>query len=218
MSSESGIPTYRGAAGIWQEYNWEEYASQHAFDSNPEKVLDFHELRRSRVLACQPHTGHAVISAIQNKHGNCWIVTQNIDGLHQRAGSTNVVELHGSLWRMRCAKHGVFEDLGNQYETRRCRDCDNWLRPDVTWFNDFLDINVMEKAHRLISKAGLFVSIGTSGVVYPAALFPQLASEAGATCVYINTEVPADGSIYDIIVQVKASEALMKMFPGFANE
>ena len=217
MSAESGIPIYRGAGGIWHEYRWEEYACQDAFDVDPEKVLDFHELRRTKVLECSPHHGHAIITKIQREHPNCWIVTQNIDGMHQRSGSNNVVELHGSLWRMRCSQHGVSEDHGIRYLTRHCSVCGNWLRPDITWFNDILDSEVMEKAHKLINNADLFISIGTSGVVYPAAMFPRLASDAGACCVYINIEAAENNSQYDIVALGKAGEVLNKMFPRFSG-
>ena len=215
MSAESGIPTYRGAGGVWQEYNWEEYACQHAFDVNPDKVLDFHELRRARVLECRPHQGHDIIARIQENHPDCWIVTQNIDGMHQRAGSHNVVELHGSLWRLRCEQHGVIEDHGDKYQARRCRACGNPLRPDITWFNDILDSLVLQKTHELVNNAELFITIGTSGVVYPAALFPQLAREAGARCVFINTEAPADAAVYDVVVPGKAGEVLGGLFAGY---
>ena len=213
MSAESGIPTYRGAGGIWHEYHWEEYACQQAFDTDPDKVLDFHELRRAKVRECRPHRGHDIITRIQKQHPDCWIVTQNIDGMHQHAGSGNVVELHGSLWRLRCEQHGVVEDHGDKYKIRRCPDCSNPLRPDITWFNDMLDSMVLQKTHELVMRAELFIAVGTSGVVYPAALFPRLAREAGARCVFINTEATADASIYDIVVQGKASEVLTKIFP-----
>jgi len=212
MSAESGIPTYRGAGGIWQQYDWEEYACQKAFERNPEKVLGFHELRRSAILKCQPHAGHVIISKVQMQHQNTWIVTQNIDGMHQRAGSKNVIELHGSIWRLRCSRHGVHEDFGPQYKIRKCPHCTSWLRPDVTWFEDILDINIMEKTGRLAASAGLFISIGTSGVVFPAATFPVLAHESGAHTICINAEGPDNKEIFDDVVIGKASEVLVKMF------
>jgi len=107
MSAESGVPTYRGHGGIWNQYRWEEYACQDAFDADPEKVLKFHELRRAAVLTCTPHPGHAIIAALEEKHQGITVVTQNIDGMHQRAGSRRVIELHGSLWRVRCPRHGI---------------------------------------------------------------------------------------------------------------
>ena len=111
MSAESGVPTYRGAGGIWAQYRWEDYACQDAFEREPAKVLDFHEQRRGRVLACQPHAGHLHLAALQSAHPGLSIITQNTDGMHQRAGAKSVVELHGSLWRLRCARHGATEDL-----------------------------------------------------------------------------------------------------------
>ena len=121
MSAESGVPTYRGRGGIWSQYNWEEYACQEAFDRDPQKVLKFHELRRRSVLACQPHPGHYVIAELEKTHPQVRVVTQNIDGMHQRAGSRNVTELHGSLWRVRCPSHGITEDIGETFEKHEVR-------------------------------------------------------------------------------------------------
>lgn len=215
MSAESGIPTYRGAGGTWHQYNWDEFACQKAFERNPEKVLGFHELRRSAVLECQPHAGHLIISKAQMQHQNIWVVTQNIDGMHQRAGSNKVIELHGSLWRLRCPQHGILEDFGPRYKTRKCPHCDNWLRPDVTWFEDILDINLMEKTAQLAVNADLFITIGTSGVVFPAATFPVLAHESGAYTICINSEFPENPEVFDDVAVGKANEILWKMFkPG----
>lgn len=215
MSAESGIPVYRGTGGTWHQYNWQDHACQKAFERHPEKVLEFHELRRSAVLECQPHAGHIIISQVQMQHQNTWIVTQNIDGMHQRAGSKKVIELHGSLWRLRCRQHGIHEDFEAQYKTRKCQHCANWLRPDVTWFEDMLDINLMETTAQLAANADLFITIGTSGVVFPAATFPVLAHESGAYTICINAEFPENPAIFDDVFIGKASEILGKMFnPG----
>ena len=212
MSAESGIPTYRGAGGVWHQYDWEEYACQKAFERNPEKVLEFHELRRSVILECQPHRGYIIISKLQMQHQDTWIVTQNIDGMHQRAGNRYVVELHGSLWRLRCPQHGIHEDYGPVYKTRKCPHCGCWLRPDVTWFEDILDNTVLEKAGQLASDADLFICIGTSGVVFPAATLPVLAYESGARTICINTEVPENTTYFDQVIIGKAGEILEEMF------
>lgn len=212
MSAESGVPVYRGEGGVWEQYQWQEYACQRAFERNPEKVLEFHELRRAAVLKCRPHRGHEIIAKLQRRHPDTHIVTQNIDGMHQRAGSEDVVELHGSLWRVRCPEHGVSEDYGEQYKTRRCPRCGHWLRPDITWFEDILDMTVLQVTEELVKRAKLFVCIGTSGVVYPAAAFPVLARQMGATTVCINTEPPLDKDIFDIIIREKAGNALGNIF------
>jgi len=103
MSAESGVPTYRGKGGVWNAYDFQEYACQKAFEGDPEKVLRFHEIRRRAVLDCHPHAGHRVIAGMPEAS----VITQNIDGMHQRAGSQDVIELHGSLWRLRCERCGV---------------------------------------------------------------------------------------------------------------
>jgi NAD-dependent deacetylase len=207
MSAESGVPTYRGKGGIWKQYDYEEYACQAAFDRDPEKVLEFHELRRRAVLDCRPHEGHRVIAGLPEAS----VVTQNIDGMHQRAGSRNVIELHGSLWRLRCDRCGTMrEDIGRSYEARRCT-CGNWLRPDITWFGDQLDESVMGLAAEIIAGCELFISIGTSGSVWPAAGFPALARRSGARCIEINPE-PSGAIDYDLVIRDTASEALTSLF------
>ncbi len=213
MSAESGVPTYRGRGGIWHQYNYEEYACQRAFDADPEKVLQFHRLRRKAVLECQPHVGHRIISALEKNHPQVTVVTQNIDGMHQRAGSKNVIELHGSLWRVRCPKHGITEDVGETYKSLKCESCNNWLRPDIIWFEDMLNQEVVQNALHAIGTCDLFISIGTSGVVYPAAGFPSAAKDNGAYCIEINPEPSPLSSIYDRNIRESAGKALSDLFP-----
>ena len=212
MSAESGVPTYRGHGGIWNRYRWEEYACQDAFDADPERVLKFHEMRRAAVLSCTPHTGHFAIARLEKKHPRITVVTQNIDGMHQRAGSRNVIELHGSLWRLRCLCKGVSEDIGERYGSFKCGKCGGWLRPDITWFGDMLDPDVMDRAVAAIRSCDLFVSVGTSGVVYPAAGFPRFAKENGAWCIEINPEANDMSSLYDEAIRTAAGEALPELF------
>ena len=212
MSAESGVPTYRGRGGVWSEYRWEECACQEAFDRDPQKVLEFHELRRQAVLECQPHDGHFAIGQLEKRHPKVVVVTQNIDGMHQRAGSENVVELHGSLWRLRCPMHGITEDIGEKYKSYKCEHCGNWLRPDIVWFRDMLDEYNMSQAILALRKCDLFISIGTSGVVYPAAGFPKIAKEFGAKCIEINPEQTEMSFMYDISIQSTAGKALPRLF------
>ena len=209
MSAESGVPTYRGSGGIWNEYKWEEYACESAFKKNPNHVLDFHELRRIEALKCNPHKGHRIISQFQLEYPNTSIITQNIDGMHQRAKTQNVIELHGSLWKIRCQTDGKkFEDLENgPYANRHC-SCGGILRPDIVWFQDMLDEKIVKKTISTISTCALFISIGTSASVWPAAGFPKLAREAGAYCIEINPEKTELSSIYDEVIREKAGKGL----------
>ena len=213
MSAESGVPTYRGEGGVWHEYNWREYACQEAWETDPKKVFDFHDLRREEALKCFPHKGHEVITAIQEVHANVLVVTQNIDGMHQRAGSNNVIELHGSIWRVRCDREGwVKDDLNHgPFEKRKC-DCGACLRPDIIWFSDMLDPDTVRQADAAVSQCDLFISIGTSGVVWPAAGYPQLAKSTGALCIELNPQPSEQSLIYERVYKGKAGELLPQLF------
>lgn len=218
LSAESGVPTYRGAGGIWREYNYQDYACQRAFDRDPVQVLDFHELRRTKVLGCAPHAGHAHIRAMQAGHSGIQVITQNIDGLLQRAGVAVAAELHGSLWRLRCPLHGIREDLAAAaFAHRRCPDCPPdrapWLRPDITWFEDAVNEAVFEHAAMLVDDAELFIGIGTSGAVWPAAGFAERARRRGARMIEINPEDNEASALYGEHVRLPASKALPEVFP-----
>jgi NAD-dependent deacetylase len=207
LSAESGIPTYRGKGGIWEEYDYEDYACQRAFDRDPGKVWDFHDVRRLAVAACEPNEGHRRIAATPG----ATVVTQNIDGLHQRAGSKGVIELHGSLWRVRCAGcRAVTEAFEAPVHSRRCA-CGAWLRPDIVWFEDMLDPATLRAAGDAIARCDLLVSVGTSGVVYPAADLPRLALSRGAVTVEINPEETPLSPLYTHCLRGGASEMLARL-------
>lgn len=216
LSAESGVPTYRGRGGIWQQYNYEDYACQRAFDRDPRRVLDFHEVRRSKVLACPPHAGHRQIAALQATRSGVQVITQNIDGLLQRAGARVEAELHGSLWRVRCVQHGTWEDVaGGPYQTRFCPQCgprEVPLRPDITWFEDRVNEDVFARAGEIEEQADLFVSVGTSAVVWPAAGFIKQAKRAGARMVEVNPEATEASAMFDVCVRAPASVALPRLF------
>jgi NAD-dependent deacetylase len=212
MSAESGIPTYRGSGGIWHQYNYEDYACQRAFDRDPEKVWDFHDKRREMVAACEPNAGHHVVSRVQREKPGSAVITQNIDGMHQRAGSTDVVELHGSLWRVRCDREGtVRPDLTVPMSPRKCA-CGAYFRPDIVWFEDALDRRALRRAQELLEGCDLLVSVGTSAVVYPAAELPRIAVQRGAVTVEINPEDTPASYFYQHRVRQKASDALAELY------
>jgi NAD-dependent deacetylase len=211
QSAESGIPTYRGQGGLWKEYNYEDYACQRAFDRDPDKVWDFHDKRRAAVAACAPNAGHDAISEVQRGKPATAIITQNIDGLHARAGGRDVIELHGSLWRVRCDRERlVRDDTTVPMAPRRCT-CGAYFRPDIVWFEDQLDHRVLQRAGQALEHADLIVSIGTSGVVYPAADLPRIAVAAGAVSVEINLEDTPVSEFYQHRLRGKASELLAAM-------
>lgn len=219
MSAESGIPTYRGQGGIWKQYNYQDYACQRAFERNPEQVWDFHDIRRKKVAQCEPNLGHKLIADLQRERGPAVsIITQNIDGLHQRAGATDVVELHGSLWRVRCDAEGIIRpDFSVPISPRRC-DCGAYFRPDIVWFEDSLDPRNLDRAAALLSGCDLLVSVGTSAVVYPAAELPKIAMQRGAVTIEVNLEDTPVSALYNVLLRGKASDVLAQLAgPGIAT-
>ncbi len=211
MSAESGVPTYRGKGGIWKEYDYGRYACQRAFDADPAAVWEFHNYRRTLVAPCEPNAGHRLIAELEQELEHVTVVTQNIDGLHQLAGTKSIVELHGSLWRVRCDPCGErFEIRDAPLENVRC-PCGRHLRPDIVWFGDALEQKNIEAAIRELKNASLFVSIGTSAVVYPAAELPLVAKQAGATLVEINPEPTPLSELYDITLRGTATEMLRQL-------
>jgi NAD-dependent deacetylase len=215
MSAESGVPTYRGAGGIWKQYDYQRYACQAAFERSPEGVWEFHNYRRGLVAACSPNAGHHIIARAEKLCPAVTVVTQNIDGLHTLAGSTDVRELHGSLWRVRCDACGIRQaDARAPRDELRCTGCGGHVRPDIVWFGDHLDEEILSGAKAAIASCDLFVSIGTSAVVYPAATLPDFARRAGALRVEINPEETSASHLYDVHLRGPATEMLARLAAG----
>lgn len=191
ISAESGIPTFRGDGGIWEQYRATDLATPASFERDPELVWRFYNWRRELVSNCQPNQAHKILAEIENQFSDFTLITQNIDGLHQEAGSRHIIELHGSIWRLRC------NDCGHKWQDMRspipepvpaCPACSGLARPDVVWFGESLDFGVLQNAHRSSTRAKLMLVIGTSAVVYPAAELPLLGKNAGARLIEINME------------------------------
>ena len=218
MSAESGVPTYRGAGGIWKEYDYRRYACQEAFDRDPAGVWEFHNYRRGLVAACAPNRGHTIIARAPSLGADVTVVTQNIDGLHALAGSANILELHGNLWRVRCDTCKTRQqDAHVQRQQLRCPGCGGWWRPDIVWFGDYLDEATLAAAQAAIARCDLFVSIGTSAVVYPAAYLPDHARIAGAVRVEINPDETPASYLYDIHLRGPAT-AMIGQSAGSARD
>ncbi len=213
VSAESGVPTFRGKGGMWEQYDYQSYACQDAFEKDPEKVWTFNNMRRSMVGACQPNEAHRIIARCeQDLDAEVTVVTQNIDGFHQIAGSQNVLELHGSLWRVRCdVCHNQHTSHEPSLEDLHCDRCGSWWRPDIVWFGDNLLQAVIEKSMRAIYACDLLVSIGTSAVVFPAAQMPLEARNVGATLIEINPEETRLSSFYDHCMRGPASKMLAEL-------
>lgn len=188
ISAESGVPTFRDAqTGLWAAFKPETLATPEAFGRDPQLVWEWYTWRRHLVTLARPNPGHLALVEIEERVPAFTLITQNIDGLHQRAGSRNVVELHGNLTRARCLDEGTELESWPEGETPpRCPRCGGLLRPDVVWFGEMLPEEALAKAWQAAEECDLFFSAGTSAVVEPAASLPYAALRNGARVVEIN--------------------------------
>lgn len=213
MSKESGIPTFRDAqTGLWARYDPGELATRDGFRRNPELVWTWYAQRRAAIARAQPHEGHLALARIEPYFESLWILTQNIDGLHIAAGSTRVVELHGSIHRAKCfdANHPAREPYASGEIPPRC-ECGSWLRPDVVWFGEMLDPANLERAFEVIADCEVMLVVGTSGLVHPAAGFPEDARRAGAAVIEVNPEPTPITPLATMCVRSGARDALVEI-------
>lgn len=190
ISAPSGVPTFRGKDGLWNKFNPEELANFDAFIKNPELVWEWYSWRRKLVSEVRPNLGHYALVDIENMVGDFTLITQNVDNLHQRAGSRNVVELHGNIMRNKCVQCGRphNDEEIDENSIPHCRYCGGLIRPDVVWFGEMLPEESVEQAQQAAARAEVFMTIGTSSTVEPAASLSYLAKGNGAYLVEINPE------------------------------
>jgi NAD-dependent deacetylase len=191
ISAESNIPTFRGAqTGLWAKYSPEELATPQAFRRNPKLVWDWYAWRRELVAQAKPNPGHLALVELEKRTPKFTLITQNVDGLHQRAGSRNVIELHGNINRIKCFEEGSIIDSWSPTPEvpPRCPHCNGYLRPDVVWFGETLPPQALRAASAAAQECDLFFSIGTSGLVQPAASLPYEALKRGVPVVEINPD------------------------------
>jgi len=190
ISAESGVPTFRGEEGLWKKFRPEELATVEAFMRNPELVWEWYRHRREILSTVEPNPGHRALAELEGRYRDFTLITQNIDGLHCRAGSRRVLELHGNIRRTRCMECGQQYqdvDLPENPSVPLCR-CGGKIRPDVVWFGESLPGEALEQAFMASTRCQVFFSVGTSSVVYPAASLPVVALQGGAYVVEINIE------------------------------
>jgi NAD-dependent deacetylase len=201
VSAESGIPTFRGAGGLWRDFRPEDLATPEAFARDPGLVWEWYEWRRGLVRSAQPNAAHRAIA----KLADAIVVTQNVDGLHSRAGAREVIELHGSIFRVRCTRDASTRDASAPFDDvpPRCQ-CGAILRPDVVWFGEALPPLEWERATRAIRGADLLLVIGTSGVVYPAA---GLVALHRGLSIEINPQASGVSSACTFAIPMTAAEA-----------
>jgi NAD-dependent deacetylase len=201
VSAESGLATFRGGGGLWEGHRVEDVATPRAFERDPELVWKFYNARRAALRTAKPNPGHFALVQIEDRWGSdrFTLITQNVDGLHRAAGSRNILEVHGSLVRVRCTGCRKVEDRGSEDlpDLPRC-GCGALLRPDVVWFGEQLPEDIWQRAALATGTCNCFLSIGTSAVVYPAAGLIDAARAVGAGVIIVNLEATpgsGDGAI-----------------------
>tara|TARA_B100001750_G_scaffold243785_1_gene259727 strand:- start:930 stop:1655 length:726 start_codon:yes stop_codon:yes gene_type:complete len=211
ISQESGIPTFRGKDGLWRNYDAMKLATIDAFYDDPKLVWEWYTERRENIFSANPNPGHATISELE-KFCNVIVLTQNIDGLHQRAGSTNVLELHGSIVRIKCTVCNYIDTISDEFDKLPplCK-CGNILRPDVVWFGEALPQKVWENAIVHASTCDTMIIAGTSLVVSPANTLPIYAKQNNATLIEVNPEETVMSKEMDLSIRETSAIALPKL-------
>ena len=224
MSAESGVPTFRGPGGLWKRRRPEQLATPAAFEADPRLVWEWYGWRREVVAGCEPHTGHLALARAARDHAHLRIVTQNVDGMHALAarrigggdgsGCEATVELHGSLFGVRCTRCAeryvdrAPVDARSRETLPSCRVCRALLRPDVVWFGESLDPERLDRAFELAAAADVCVVVGTSALVQPAASVPAATAAAGGSIIEINPEPTPLSDRATIVVRGSAAQAL----------
>ena len=211
ISAESGIPTFRGSDGMWNNLRPQDIATPQAFHNDPKLVWEWYDWRRRIINKSEPNHGHFALAEIERQKDKFTLITQNIDGLHQVAGSQNIVELHGNIWEIKCEKCG---QISRNYEVPLpqlppdCPECGEMARPNVVWFGEIIPMEIIDSALLSIEESDLMMIIGTSGIVEPAASMGLLAKQSNKKVIEINLDETPNTGIYDISIQGKSGEIL----------
>lgn len=224
VSAASGVPTFRGADGLWRRHRVEELATAEAFSRDPTLAWEWYAWRRELIAACQPNRAHVVLAAWSRSRPGFTLVTQNVDGLHERAGTIDVVRLHGSIWMLRCWD-GCGSHPSGWRDDRvplpdlppRCPACGGPARPGVVWFQEPLDPVQWDRAEAAAAACDVFITAGTSSIVYPAALLVEHAREAGAFVVEVNPDATPASRAAHVRLRLRAEDALHRIDQGTSS-
>jgi NAD-dependent deacetylase len=211
VSAESGVPTFRDAqTGLWAQFDPQKLATPDAFRRNPKLVWDWYAWRRKLVAKAEPNAGHRALAVLEGRVSDFVLITQNVDGLHRRAGSRNVVELHGNIGRVKCSRENTIVEHWTEVgdEVPRCAGCGALLRPDVVWFEETLPPDALQAAEDAARRCQILLVVGTSAEVYPAAALPDYAKSAGATIVEINPNPTPLSDAADYVLRAAAGAVL----------
>ncbi len=212
ISKESNVPTFRGPDGLWNNYDAMELATPEAFSRNPQLVWNWYSWRQGLIGSCTPNPAHYTLAKWEQSKLLKTIITQNVDGLHRRAGSKAVHEVHGDLWALKCTSCSYRGRLEAPAEgIPKCPQCNNILRPDVVWFGENLNRTVMVEVYAELEKADTCIVIGTSALVQPAASFPIIVKQHGGKLIEVNVETTPLTSVVDSHLEGKAGDILPQL-------
>ncbi len=218
ISAESGVPTFRGTDGLWKKYSAQDLATPEAFSRNPALVWEWYQWRQDIIRKARPNAGHLALVHLEDRCGDFLLLTQNVDGLHQRAGSRNVLELHGNIFRVRCPACGAFDECARKsLKGVPVCSCGGMMRPDVVWFGEAIPSAVWHEALEFLSRADVAIFCGTSGLVWPAAGIPDLAKQRGVKTIEINPEPTPKSAAVDIALKAEAGKALPMILERLAG-
>jgi len=215
MSAESGIQTFRDKDGVWTKMDPMKWATREGYLENPKLVWEWYEARRNQVKNSKPNDGHCAMAEFENIFGHFSVATQNIDGFHKLSGSKNAYELHGNIFRNKCFDEDkILEELDETSIPPRCPYCGSLARPDVVWFGEILPQEVWEAAFDDAKNSDVYMVVGTSGAVYPAAGLAGIAKKNGAKVIIVNPEDSEIDLLADVLIKGKSGEVLPEILRG----
>jgi NAD-dependent deacetylase len=217
VSAASGVPTFRGAEGLWKSYSPQELATPEAFERDPKLVWEWYDWRRGLISKCRPNPAHEILALWSRRYPEFTLITQNVDGLHEKAGTKNVIRFHGSIWEVLCwnsckssPPRWIYEAVPVPKIPPPCPYCGGLIRPGVVWFGEGIDPEVIEASAAALD-CDLFMTVGTSALVYPAAGLVSEAHRRGAFTVEINLELTPASDTVDLAVQGPAEVVLQQI-------
>lgn len=213
ISADSGVPTFRGADGLWRNFRAEDLATPEAFARDPRLVWEWYDWRRGLIATKSPNPAHYALVELERRCERFWLITQNVDGFHAAAGSQQLIELHGNIWKVRCTKCGQVT-LNRDVPITilpTCSACGGLLRPHIVWFGESLDPHDIARSEEALHACQVLLIVGTSGVVYPAAGFASVAQAAGAFVAEMNLDPTPNSSVVDVSIQGRAKDVVPEL-------
>lgn len=219
VSAESGIPTFREDEGLWKNFRAEELTTPEAFRKDPAFVWEWYGFRQKKVLECKPNPAHYTLAKMEKHYKKFTLITQNVDNLHRKAGSSHLLELHGNILKARCTSCSMVLDFVLADDPLpQCPQCVSLLRPHIVWFGESLDLNTIDEAFQRAAACDLFITAGTSALVHPAASLPLEAAGHGAALLEINPETTPITPFMTISIRGKAGEVLPLIWEKIINK